>query len=44
VPILFRYNAYGLAQVNAWDGSSVTLADGAVMAPMAGFGSKNDQN
>ena len=44
LPILFRYNAYGLAQVNAWDGSSVTLADGAVMAPMAGFGSKNDQN
>ena len=44
LPILFRYNAYGLAQDNAWDGSSVTLADGAVMAPMAGFGSKNDQN
>ena len=44
LPLVFQYNPYGNAAINGWDGSKVQISDTEVLAPMAGFGIKNDDN
>jgi hypothetical protein len=46
VPIHMSLNTFGLASLNAWDGTSVTVDEegGYIMAPQIGAGEKDDNN
>jgi hypothetical protein len=44
IPVHMALNKFGLANINAWDGSSVKTDDGYVLAPQVGAGEKDDNN
>ena len=46
IPIHMSLNTFGLASLNAWDGTSVTVDEegGYIMAPQIGAGEKDDNN
>lgn len=44
IPFLFTYNTHEIAQINEWDGTSISTSSGAVLSPMAGFGDKDRNN
>lgn len=44
IPIRCSLNKYEYAAINNWDGSSFVQKDGWVLSPIAGFGTKNEDN
>ena len=44
IPIYCYTNAYFNSDINEWDGSSVQMKDGSVLAPMVGAGMKHADN
>lgn len=44
IPIYCYTNAYFNSDINEWDGSSVQMKDGSVLAPMVGAGKKHADN
>lgn len=44
IPFLFTLNTFENADINGWDGSSIYLDNGTVLANVGGFGTKNDYN
>lgn len=46
LPVVFTYNRYGLAALNAWDGTSIAIndEDGYIYAPQVGAGKKEEDN
>lgn len=45
-PIIFRMNAYGLSNVNGWDGNKIYIDDNDtyILAPQMGAGTKDEEN
>lgn len=42
LPILYHINRYEYASINEWDGQNISVEGDAVLAPMAGFGNKDE--
>lgn len=44
IPVHFMINRYSHANINGWDGNSVSIGNDYILSPQVGAGQKNDEN